>query len=150
MLPHMIKLVQHHCPFGMHRISYGPKPGDHRVGRGQEIPPCQHSAGMHRHRLHHDHRRTAARPFAVVTQMPRPRQPAFGHIGGMGAKGDAVAQGLAAQVQRLEQVGKRDHGCLRVPYSLADPRPTAALAPTSDVAAITGAGAATPDIRIGV
>ena len=50
-----------------------------------------------------DHSGPAKGAFQKVALHARPRNPEVGHVGGMGAEHDAVAQGLAAQGEGREQ-----------------------------------------------
>ena len=65
---------------------------------------------MHWHGLDHDHRRTAAGAFLVVTPMTFSGQAEIGHVGGVRAEDDAVIEAPVAQLERLENVLVLGHG----------------------------------------
>ena len=81
-------------------------PGDRlvTVPEGTDLETAK--ALMHRHRLDDDHRRAAHGALGVIGDMPVARQPVLGHVGGMRAEHDAVAQCLVADLQGLEQGGE--------------------------------------------
>ena len=103
----MVELLEDGRALGMHRIGDASELRDHAIVRMAEVAAREDGGRMHRHRLDHDHRRPAARPLAVVAQMPLARQTVHRHVGRMRAEYDPVAQGEMAQGQRLEEV--REH-----------------------------------------
>jgi hypothetical protein len=61
---------------------------------------------MDRHGLDNDHRCAAHRAFGVIRHMALGGQAFHRHVGRMGAKDDAVPQGVRAYSQWREQAGE--------------------------------------------
>ncbi len=88
----------------MHRVGDLAEARNDRVIAGAELPPGQDRRLMDRYRFDHDHPGTPSGAFPVIAEMPFRGQAVDAHIGGMGAKDDAVLQRLVANGQRLEQL----------------------------------------------
>ena len=117
----MVELVEDHRPFGLHRLGDLAEVRDDLVGGVPEVAARQHGRGVDRHRLDHDHRGPAQGPLAVVGEVPRARQAALGHVGGVRAEDDAVAQGLVADGQGRNSFGNGSAiGCRLLPQPVAD------------------------------
>ena len=64
---------------------------------------------MRGHRFGDDHPRPAQGALQPIGALSGQRQPAFGHVIRVGAKDDAVAQGLAAQSYGRQKAGVLGH-----------------------------------------
>ena len=102
-LADMIELMADHRAMRMDGIGDFAEMRNDLVGRVAEIAARQNGGAMHRHRLDDDHRSTAARALLVIAAMPLAGQAHVRHVGGVRAEDDAIAQGLVAKLQRLEQ-----------------------------------------------
>jgi hypothetical protein len=106
----VVQLLQYRRSVRVYRVGDFTEMRDYRVVAVAEVAARQHCGGVHRHRFDHDHRRAADSAFFVVTAMAFPGESEIGHVGGMGAKHDAVVEFSVTQFERLENVLVLAHG----------------------------------------
>ena len=106
----MVKLLEKDRARLFHRLCHLAEMRDHLIGGMQEVAARQDASAVDRHRFGHDHPRAPQRAFQKVGAKARAGQAHVGHVRGMGAEDDPVAQRLAAQLDRRHQVGVGGHG----------------------------------------
>ena len=105
----VVNLLHNHRARGLDLFGNRLKVGNNGIGFMRQIAPRQHPGAMRGHRFGHNHARPAQRPFQPIGPLAGQRQTAFGHVVGVGAKDDPVAQGLAAQGDGRQKAGMLGH-----------------------------------------
>ena len=103
-LAHVVQLLDHHGALAVAGIGDRTEAGYHAVVADTEVATGEHRCAVHGHRFDDDHRRTAASPLEVVAEVAFAGQAVDGHVRGVGAEHDTVAQRDVSELQRLEQV----------------------------------------------
>ena len=109
MRANVVDLLHDHRARRFHLVGNCLKMRNHRIGFMGQIAPRQNPGAVRGHRFGHDHPGPAQRAFQPIGPLAGQWQPPFGHVVGMGAKDDPVAQGLAAQGDGRQKAGMLGH-----------------------------------------
>ncbi len=80
---------------------------NYRIVAVAKVTASENTGGVGGDRLAHDHRRAAPGTLGVVAQVAFAGQPALRHVGRVGTEIEAMLEGLVAQVEGLEKMGKQ-------------------------------------------